>query len=378
MEFLSDITIPDGSLSSLPLSFDGSSTTGFFSGSSSFNVVAGGVTAGSFDSTSATFPLNVYMNEAASGGTYDIIYGDFSAGFLSVDTSFDYSGPADDAVAGNVFHYDVTSSSTVSKNVGEATNTLYHMEVTSSSPYNTIIPVNVYGYLHDYQNERTPSAYNFYSRIFAETPQALSTYVGYSSSFYSNADAGTYIAFYDQDANAESFSRVVSFYAGNHSLSSGYHYAFYGLDSDSYLLHAGHSVVGGGGTLLDVENDDYQDKIFSITTHANDLVLLNLEPGVSQSVDSVQVNNPAGSVVFAITKDGHLSSPSSGGLKIGTASSEKFGFWNAAPVVQNSGWSVSNVSTLKAYDASTATLNQVADTLGTLIETLKTYGILGG
>ena len=65
------------------------------------------------------------------------------------------------------------------------------------------------------------------------------------------------------------------------------------------------------------------------------------------------------------------------GMKIGTGTTQKLGFWNATPVVQSTGWTTSNVTTDKVLDANSTTLDEVADVLCTLIEQLKTYGILG-
>jgi hypothetical protein len=66
------------------------------------------------------------------------------------------------------------------------------------------------------------------------------------------------------------------------------------------------------------------------------------------------------------------------GTKIGTSTSDKFAFWNAAPVVQSTGWgSITNVTPDKAFDANATTTDELADVLGTLIAQLVTYGILG-
>lgn len=66
------------------------------------------------------------------------------------------------------------------------------------------------------------------------------------------------------------------------------------------------------------------------------------------------------------------------GTKIGTGTTQKLGFWNATPVVQDTGWgSITNVTTDRAYDANATTVDELADVLGTLINTLVTYGILG-
>ncbi len=59
------------------------------------------------------------------------------------------------------------------------------------------------------------------------------------------------------------------------------------------------------------------------------------------------------------------------------ASADAIGFFNATPVAQSTGWSVTNETTDKSFDANATSIDELADVLGTLIETLKTYGILG-
>jgi len=65
------------------------------------------------------------------------------------------------------------------------------------------------------------------------------------------------------------------------------------------------------------------------------------------------------------------------GTKFGTATNAKIGFWNATPVVQSTGWSPTNVTTDKVFDANATTLDEIADVLGSLIIQLRTYGLLG-
>ena len=65
------------------------------------------------------------------------------------------------------------------------------------------------------------------------------------------------------------------------------------------------------------------------------------------------------------------------GTKIGTNSNQKIGFWNANPVVQDTGWSTTNSTSTKTIDANNTNLNEVVNLLSTLINTLKTYGIIG-
>jgi len=62
-----------------------------------------------------------------------------------------------------------------------------------------------------------------------------------------------------------------------------------------------------------------------------------------------------------------------GNLKIGG----NVGFYNTTPQAQSTGWSVTNASSDKVFDADATTIDKISDVLGTLIETLKGYGLLG-
>lgn len=66
------------------------------------------------------------------------------------------------------------------------------------------------------------------------------------------------------------------------------------------------------------------------------------------------------------------------GTRFGTATAQKMGWWNATPVVQNTGWSVTGGYVAdKAFNPEVTTLYEVARVLGTLIDALKSYGLLG-
>lgn len=102
---------------------------------------------------------------------------------------------------------------------------------------------------------------------------------------------------------------------------------------------------------------------------------------------SVCVGTDVGSA--GISGDGHLGvkydiyagrniiANSAAGIKMGTSTTEKLGFWNSTPVVQSTGWTTSNVTTDKVLNANSTSVDELADVLCTLIEQLKTYGILG-
>lgn len=66
------------------------------------------------------------------------------------------------------------------------------------------------------------------------------------------------------------------------------------------------------------------------------------------------------------------------GTKFGTATTQKMAWWNATPVVQSTGWSVTaGYTASKSFDPETASLLQANRVLGTLVDLLKTYGIVG-
>ena len=57
--------------------------------------------------------------------------------------------------------------------------------------------------------------------------------------------------------------------------------------------------------------------------------------------------------------------------------SGKIGFFGETPSVQSTGWSVTNVSENKIYDGDNTSVAELIDVLGTLINELKTKGIIG-
>lgn len=66
------------------------------------------------------------------------------------------------------------------------------------------------------------------------------------------------------------------------------------------------------------------------------------------------------------------------GTKFATGNTQKLGWWNATPVVQSTGWSITAGYTAdKAFDPEATSGLETARVLGTLIDALKTYGILG-
>lgn len=66
-----------------------------------------------------------------------------------------------------------------------------------------------------------------------------------------------------------------------------------------------------------------------------------------------------------------------GGGMIGTGNSELIGFWGATPTIRSLGWSADNYTTQKTFDPTTDDVGTLMNYVCTLVDQLKTYGILG-
>lgn len=65
------------------------------------------------------------------------------------------------------------------------------------------------------------------------------------------------------------------------------------------------------------------------------------------------------------------------GLQVQDTAASPLGFWGATPAVRSAGWSAANHTDAKTLDEAGATLGQLANVVGTLLNALKTYGLLG-
>lgn len=65
------------------------------------------------------------------------------------------------------------------------------------------------------------------------------------------------------------------------------------------------------------------------------------------------------------------------GMKIGTATNQKLGFFNTTPVTQPGAYVVTGVTTDRSFNADSTTVDELADVLGTLINDLKSLGLIG-
>lgn len=83
----------------------------------------------------------------------------------------------------------------------------------------------------------------------------------------------------------------------------------------------------------------------------------------------------AGSVTLADA--GNVAVGTTTGTKIGTAATQKLGFWNATPVVRPAAYTPTNVTADRGFDANSTSIDELADIVGTLITDLQTIGLLG-
>jgi hypothetical protein len=84
----------------------------------------------------------------------------------------------------------------------------------------------------------------------------------------------------------------------------------------------------------------------------------------------------AQALMFADAKN--MSFGTATGTKIGSAATEKLAFWNSTPVVQNAGWSATaGYTATRTFNPEATSVTELARVVGTLVDTLKTYGLLG-
>ncbi len=113
---------------------------------------------------------------------------------------------------------------------------------------------------------------------------------------------------------------------------------------------------------------DTADLVVLQLSSANELVL-----GATSQAMNVVIPT-LGGLRFA-TAD--INFATSGGTKIGTTTSQLFGFWGATPTTRPSTYTASNVTADRTFDANVTTIDELADVLGTLITDLKTVGLIG-
>lgn len=94
--------------------------------------------------------------------------------------------------------------------------------------------------------------------------------------------------------------------------------------------------------------------------------------------------NPAGGNVsigpggLTFAEAGNLAVGTTTGTKLGTATTQKLGFWNATPVVRPTGWGApTGTPTRTTFATSSVTLSVLAEHVKALIDDLTTIGVIG-
>lgn len=117
--------------------------------------------------------------------------------------------------------------------------------------------------------------------------------------------------------------------------------------------------LGGNG----VAKWQIYDSLITVTDNAYD-------------IGGVDSNRPR-SGYFATSVGTPLISNGTTGIKVGSSASDKVSFHGAAVVAQDTGWAVTNHTDARTLDETGASLGQVANTLGTLINKLIAKGVIG-
>lgn len=111
-----------------------------------------------------------------------------------------------------------------------------------------------------------------------------------------------------------------------------------------------------------------------------------MQEHASSTGDIQQWLNSTTNVVLRVTRLGVLTfaeasdiaAGTTTGTKIGTAATQKLGFWNATPVVRPTGWGApTGTPTRTTFATSTVTTAQLAERVKALIDDLTTEGLIG-
>lgn len=95
-------------------------------------------------------------------------------------------------------------------------------------------------------------------------------------------------------------------------------------------------------------------------------------------VGSISTGTMAVSSSITLAEGVNVAFGTATGTKWGTTTLQKQGWWNATPVVQNTGWSITAGYTAdKSFNPESTTVTELARALGTVIDVLKSYGLLG-
>lgn len=123
----------------------------------------------------------------------------------------------------------------------------------------------------------------------------------------------------------------------------------------------------------------------SVTGDTNDRLAINaggtIELGPGNAVFDTNLYRSAANtlktddslIVAGAGLDVSGSATVTGATKLGSS----LAFFGTAPISKITGYNITNLTTDRTYDANSTTINELADILGTLINDLKSYGLIG-
>jgi hypothetical protein len=146
------------------------------------------------------------------------------------------------------------------------------------------------------------------------------------------------------------------------------------IGDGTHVCYVGQALAVGAGTyatsgMIRMQNN----QVISWRNAGNTADVNGLKVNTT---DSVELGAPTGTVVIPGTS---ISFPNASGMVLGTTALQKLAFWNATPIAQPAGWSITAGYTVtKTFNPESCTLTQLARFVGTLTDqVIKAAGLAG-
>lgn len=131
-----------------------------------------------------------------------------------------------------------------------------------------------------------------------------------------------------------------------------------------------------GGAIIDIEDQSCLLRTTRVTAGVGDDFTLKAGDGLVIPNGGGTLFLDAGTAT-ALGTDGSVKVRDGGGNTVFEADSVGFGLYGTTPVAQSPSYTITNVTTDRAYDADATSVDEIADVLGTLIADLQLTGIIG-
>lgn len=325
------------------------------------------------------------VNNGSPSGMVDIVSPSDTIGFIlkgSSSQTTDYF-KITDVSDSSVFYVD---------EVGETVTSLSY-DASVDAPSGNYSPSSIYSTLqlvNDGNYGNNTSAANF--QLDIRVGSSRTTYGVIAGAAYRgggqnhNYVAGGNFAVYVESTSEEVVSNAVGGLFSVANASSRAAYADNIIAGDfEIIVGCNRSVTATSATFLNIRPVSESNTNMAIST-VYGIKIADQDVGTT----NYAIYTGAGSIVFnsggdaatdftvkTDTYDAIVVDASADAFYIMTNASGKVSFFGASPVTQSTGWSTSNVTTDKSFDANATTLDELADVVGTLVEQLKTYGLLG-